>query len=62
MAIMIHTSRTTTQQRLVRGCGYAFIYLGGQLVVQTRAATDAEAVKEAVRQFRMTRSDRRASR
>jgi hypothetical protein len=72
--ISIHTTETSSLvQRLssgsrprpawaCRGEGRAFIYVGGVLAVQTRAATDADAVAEAVRQFRMTRPDRQRER
>lgn len=57
-AITIHTGATTAQHHASGVCGRAFIYVGGLLVASARGATDADAVKEAVRTFRLTRHDR----
>ncbi len=63
--ISVHISQTSAvaaRYNALRGqpCGYAFIYVDGACVVQTRAATDSEALREARRQFRLTRADRRS--
>ena len=65
MRITIHTSQTTARKDWHAECGAltgrAFLYVDGTLCVQTRARTDAEAVRQAVRQFRLTRADRKSA-